>query len=178
MFRQMSLMILGSSHAARLRRRLRERGSEFPGISAAGIPGGRLLNQRHHRRLLTEAKVQRPEQVLLVIGGNDLCGRDLDFPFLSESLTALGLGLLALGVRRVWALPILPRMVARPGDVSAPRFEQRRLAVNRIWATRFRRPPVTLVGVDIPRDILGRDGVHMSARGEVVMLQIAQDLLL
>ena len=178
MFLQMSLMILGSSHAARLRRRLRERGGEFPGISAAGIPGGRLLNQRHHRQLLTEARVQRPERVLLIIGGNDLCGRDLDFPLISDSLTALGLELLALGVQQVWALPILPRSVARPGDVSAPRFEQRRLAVNRIWAARFRRPPVTLLGVDIPRNMLGRDGIHMSARGEVMILQIAQNLLL
>ena len=62
-----------------------------------GFPGGRLGCEAHGRRLLQMAKGCKPEQVVLVIGGNDLCGRDFDLPHLSKELYTLGLGLAALG---------------------------------------------------------------------------------
>ena len=48
------------------------------------------------------------------------------FPIMSEALHCLGPGLLAAEVRRVWALPILPRVTTRLRDVVPDRFEQRR----------------------------------------------------
>ena len=141
-------------------------------MEATGIPGGRLSSEGHRRRLLLMARARHPSQVVLIIGRNDLCGRDFDLPRLSEDLKLLGLGLEALGVGRVWILPILPRERTRVGDVSPERYEQRRVATNRIWATRFRRPPVTMVNMDYPMGTVGRDGVHMSMRGERVVLEV------
>ena len=115
-------------------------------------------------------------QVVLIIGGNDLAARDLDLPQLSSDLHLLGLGLVALGVNRVWVLPILPRSKTRRGDVSPERYEQRRRAVNRIWATRFRRSPVTMVNGDYPAGMLGRDGVHLSVQGERVIMDMIRGI--
>ena len=172
----MSLLILGSSHARRLGRNLQERGREESLISAAGIPGGRLMSERHRIWLLTMAKARRPKTVVLMLGGNDLSARDFDLPSLSTHLSILGLGLLALGVENVWVLPILPRSTTRPVDVSPQRYEQRRLATNRIWSTRFRRAPVTMINAEYPPGTIGRDGVHLSARGEEAVLEIVRGI--
>ena len=131
-FLHMGLLLLGSSHAMRIRRRLRGEGYERNGMEATGIPGGRLSSEGHRRRLLMMAKARRPSQVVLIIGGNDLCGRDFDLSRLSEDLKLLGLGQEALRVGRVLILPILPRERTRVGDVSPEHYEQRRVAANRI----------------------------------------------
>ena len=169
----MTLLILGSSHAARLKRRLPvavQSGHVGPDIAAEGVPGGRLGCPRHHHRLLAMAASRRPDTVVLMIGGNDLCARDFDLPSLSQDLISLALGLSALGVGRVYILPIIPRSRTRPGDVTPARFEERRAATNHIWETRFRRPPVTMINMEYPQGALRRDGVHLSRRGERAVL--------
>ena len=172
----MNMLIIGSSHARRLGRSLEESGRVALGIAGDGIPGGRVQNPRHTRQLLAIVKAHRPRQVVLLMGGNDLAQRDLDVPSLAQELHILGLGCMALGVENVWLLPILPRTYTRSGNVSPARYEQRRLAVNRILATRFRRPPVTMVNIVYPRWVLGRDGVHMSARGEAMVLEVVRGI--
>ena len=166
---QMSILLLGSSHARRFKRRLREGGYEARRMSAEGIPGCLLSSEAHTARLLRIAKARKPEQVVLMLGGNDLSSRDFDLPHLSGELHLLGLGLAALGVKETWILPILPRKRTRCIDVSPQRYEERRLATNRIWATRFRHAPVTMINMDYPEGALGHDGVHMSERGELAV---------
>ena len=166
-------LILGSSHAMRLRRRLREDDSRgLAGVSAAGIPGGLLGSARHHKWFLQMAKAQRLRQVILLLGGNDLCRRDFDLPQLSDDIYTLGLGLLAVGVDRVWMMPILPRFHTRDGDVTPEQYEDRRRAANRILGTRFRRPPVTMLNVCFSSAHIGRDGVHLSRVGEDAVLDV------
>ena len=175
-WRQMHTLILGSSQAMRLKQRLREEGLGHPGISAAGIPGGRVTSGRHRRLLLSMARARRPERVVLLIGGNDISDRDFDLPHLSDSLYTLGLGLLALGVGRVWLLPIVPRLRTRRGDVAPERYEQRRQAANRIMASRFRGPPLTMVNAEFTPGHLGPDGVHLSRAGGGYALSLVRAL--
>ena len=169
-------LILGDSFAARLAWSLRSGESELPGVLSFGIPGGRLSSSRHRTRLLAAAREQRPSCVVLVIGGNDLCLRDFDLRRLADDYIALGLGLEALGVTRIWVLPIPPRIRTRAVDVGAARFEQRRRAANRVLATRFRRPPITMLNTEYPDGSLGPDGVHFSRRGERFMLGLVAQI--
>ena len=55
---------------------------------------------------------------------------DLDLPQRSDDIYTLGLGMLAVGVDRVWMIPILPRLKTRAGDVTSERYEERRRAAN------------------------------------------------
>ena len=169
-------LILGDSFAARLARSLRSGGSELPGVASFGIPGGRLSSSRHRMRLLAAAEAQRPRCVVLVIGGNDLCPRDFDLRRLADDVYSLGMGLEALGVTRVWLLPIPPRIRTRVGDVSVARYEERRRAANIVLATRFRWPPVTIINMEYPSGSLGHDGVHLSRRGEEFVLAVVARL--
>lgn len=173
----MRLLVLGSSHAAQLRGRLRAgRGRDLAHVRADGIPGGRLSSDRHRIRLLRVAAAVRPHQVLLIMGGNDVAARDFDIPELSRALQLMGLGLEALGVSRIWVLPLLPRESTRPGDVSATRYEERRRALHRIWTTRFRRAPITCLNLEFPGGMLGRDGVHLSGKGWEVVMDIIRSI--
>ena len=100
-------------------------------------------------------EVTNADKVVAIIRGNDLTGRDMDLPQLPRKIHLLGLGLTALGVRRIWLFPILPRLRTRRGDVAPERYEERRQAANRVWETRFRAPPVTMLNVNLPRDLVG-----------------------
>ena len=91
-------------------------------------PGGLLSCEVHTSRLLRIAKARKPDQVVLMIGGNDLGKRDFDLTHLSGELHLLGLDLAALGVEETWILPILPRRRTECGDVSPQTYE----AMNRL----------------------------------------------
>ena len=176
-FQQLHLLVIGSSHAARLRRQLRgSLGHGLAHVGAEGIPGGLLSSETHRVRLLRMVEAYRPQEVLLILGGNDLAARDMDIPELTGDLQLLGLGMEALGVTRLWVLPVLPRTSTRPGDVSPTRFEERRRALNRIWGTRFRRAPIACLNVAYPEGMVGRDGVHLSERGWRVLIEIIRGI--
>ncbi|KAF0309100.1 hypothetical protein FJT64_019742 [Amphibalanus amphitrite] len=169
------ILILGSSHGKHMARALAAAGAPDT-VRAFGIPGGRLGCPEHRRRLLRAAADNRPMDVLLVIGGNDLCQRDLDVPQLSRDLIALGQGLRAAGAVEVFVYPVLPRTRVR--GVCPATYEQRRRFLNRVWASRFRSPPITLI--DAPADVamLGRDGVHLSPSGQRAVMDVARHLLM
>ena len=58
-------------------------------MDAAGISGGRLGSAKHRDRLVQTAADSRATVVLLLLGGNDLCDRDVDVPELSGHLVKL-----------------------------------------------------------------------------------------
>ena len=72
-------------------------------------------SSRHLTLLLAAAEAQRPKCVILLTVGNDLCPRDFDLRQLADEFIALDLGREALGVARVWMLPIPPPPATGPG---------------------------------------------------------------
>ena len=68
------------------------------------------------------------------------CQPDLDLPQLSRVLIGFAEELRVAGVVSIFVFPILRRV--RPHGVRRETYRQRQEAVNRNWASRFRRPPV------------------------------------
>ena len=144
-------------------------------VSAMGISGGRLGSEEHRRRLVQAADQRGASVVLLMIGGNDLCCRDVDMPVLAELLVRLEKDLRTVGVGELFFFPVLPRR--RVTGVSAQLFEERRSFLNRVWATRFRGPPVTFCNHPTSMEMIGQDGVHMSRRGRQVVMRVVDNIL-
>ena len=168
--------MLGSSHANTMRRALAtvgRRGGHQ--VAAAGIGGARLGSARDRQRLAQIAEESRAEAVLLILGGNDLCERDVDLRELAGQLIELGEAVRGAGARAVYFFPVLPRRVVR--RVPPELYETRRAAANRIWASRFRGPPVTFINMPAGADMIGRDGVHLSGKGQRVVLGVVENIL-
>ena len=111
---QMTLLISGSSHASTVRRALddvrrRGGGGVFRGVAAVGFGGAHLGSARDHHRIVSAAGQHRASVVLLLLGGNDLCGPDFDLRELARRPIELGRALRAVGVVSVYFFPILPR---------------------------------------------------------------------
>ena len=172
----MCFLILGSSHATSIRRELERRGwpaGRTPGeISAVGISGGRLECEAHRKRWVQTAATQRATTVLLLLGGNDLCQRDCDLPELARVLVGFGQELRAAGVVDIYMFPVLPCI--KPRGVRHKTYRLRQEALNRIWASRFRRPPIIFVNWPVGAEMLGGDGVHLSPRGREVVMRVVK----
>ena len=89
--------LLGSSHARTIVRWLTASGAHR-GLSTAGVPGAGFGSAAHRRRLEGLAARHSPATVLLVLGGNDLCGRDFDLRELGRDLVQRGRDLLRGGI--------------------------------------------------------------------------------
>ena len=121
-------------------------------------------------------KVQeiRPQQVLLMVGSNDLAGQDFRQQRLIGYFDEITLGMLAAGAQvvRVWLLP--PRVSMRRGDVSGACYRRRRQLANAKLKHKFRREPVRWVSCPTTH-MLGPDGVHPSRVGwQIVCSMVAQ----
>ena len=90
-------------------------------IAADRISGSRLSAEAHRRWWVRAAKAYKPRTVFLLVGGNDLCQADVDFPELARQLINLGRELRAVGVGDVYFFPVLPRLMTR--RVSAQLYE-------------------------------------------------------
>ena len=174
---QMCFLILGSSHGNHLQRELdlrRRQGRRFGEVSAAGIPGGRLTCDAHRKRWVRAAESRQAKTVLLVFGGNDMCLPDLDLPQLSRMLICFAEELKAVGVVNIYVFPILPRV--RPRGVRRETYTKRQQAVNRNWASRFRRPPVVFLNRPVGEQMIGGDGVHLSRAGRGLVLRAVTEI--
>ena len=134
-----------------------------------GIPGGRLTCDAHRKRWVRAAETRRAKTVALIFGGNDLCAQDFDLPQLSTALVGFAEQLRAAGVSKIYIFPILPRL--RPRGVRRETYQQRQEAVNHVWASRFRRPPIVFIDWPVGEQMIGADGVHLSRRGRSMVLQ-------
>ena len=134
-----------------------------------GIPGGRLSCNAHRKRWVRAAESRQAKTVLLLFGGNDLCQPDLDLPQLSRMLIGFAEELRAAGVVNIFVFPILPRV--RPHGVRRETYRKRQQAVNRNWASRFRRPPVVFLNWPVGEPMIGDDGVHLSRAGRGLVLR-------
>ena len=173
----MDVLVLGSSHARTIRRTISRSGEREPQserIAADGISGGRLSAESHRRWWVPAARAYKPRTVLLLVGGNDLCQPDVDFPELARQLIKLGRELRAVGVGDIYFFPVLPRLRTR--GVSAQLYERRQAALNRIWATRFRGPPITFVNQPVGSDMIGADGVHLSEKGVTTVMHTIKQI--
>jgi len=164
----MDFIILGSSHAEVIRGHLERVGQPRGSggrIEAAGIRGGRLGSAGDRRRLVEMAARSRATRAVVMLGGNDLCGSDIDLPELERQLIAMGEEMVSgAGILEIFLVPVLPRLRIR-GPISCARYEQRRGFLNLRWARRFRRPPMTVVDLQVGRDMIRSDGVHLSPAG-------------
>ena len=158
-------LVLGASYAARLRAR-QERD-----FSAVGWPGARLCDERLQMWAMQQAADRRPQQVMLMIGGNDLARPDFRQRQFRSYMQALTLGLLAAGVARVIIFPIPPRHRLRHRDFTREQYRRRQRLANRIMRRSYRREPVINPTFRVPPGFLSADGVHPSEAGWQAIVQ-------
>ena len=159
------LLVLGDSVAFWAGRRCVLGG----GIRATGWRGGRIGDHRFRSWAIETALKEKPQQVLLTIGGNDLTAPVFNTRILSNWFEELTAGLLAAGAEKVWVMSIQPRTSHRPGDVAVSVFRRRRRLMNLVLRRQFSRscasPQVVFAPFTPPDNFIGRDGVHPSAEG-------------
>ena len=102
-------LVLGASYAARLVTRRDE--YDFTAVArrnihAVGWPGAHLCDELFQTWAMQQAADRRPQQVMIMIGGNDLARSDFRQRQFRSSMQALTIGLLAAGVARVIIFPI------------------------------------------------------------------------
>ncbi|KAF0296198.1 hypothetical protein FJT64_006347 [Amphibalanus amphitrite] len=159
------LLVIGDSYAhwASSRCQLRE------GVQAAGRRGARIADDEFRRWAIRVAHHVRPQDALLIIGGNDMAHEHFSPRLLGQHYEELVLGLLAAGVGFVHILPIPPRSASRPGSVPAPVYRRRRRLTNQVLRRLFCRPVaapcVAMCEFPMGDGFLGRDGVHPSEDG-------------
>ena len=153
--------MLGDSYAYRFRSFCRADDS----VNAAGWRGARVANDEFRRWAIRETVLQRPRNVFLMVGGNDLAHPSFRLRKFFVLLRELVLGLLAAGAETVFLLPLPPRSRLRRDDVSPRRYQKRRGLVNRLIRRKFFRPPVQQVVFVDSAGFLGADGVHPSDMG-------------
>lgn len=169
------LQVLGDSFAFHL-------GQFFTpesGVRVMGRRGARVGDPAFRRWAIRLAAHDRPDQVLLIVGGNDLSHDPAAFRqrHLLADFKELATGLLAAGVREVVILPLPPRDSARPAAATVAQYSRRRRLANYILRRTFTAPPVRCIAFQVPPGFLGRDGVHPSAAGWQALRAVATGLL-
>ena len=142
-----------------------------PHMEARGWRGARLADEDFRRWAIDLTNRRQPQDVLLIVGGNDAAYRQFSPRIISQLFQELILGLYAAGAQFVHVLPIPPRSASRPGGVSVAVYRRRRRLINQILQRLATRPQ----GADAPRfalrslplsaGFLGSDGVHPSSSG-------------
>ena len=147
-------------------------------VSCAGRPGARLAEDSFRTWAIRTAKEHGCDRVLLIIGGNDLARPDFRPHRFMEQLRELELGLLAAGVTAISIMAIPPRVGRRSGDAANAVYRQRRKLTNLSMRLRYQRPPAQFVAIPASPGsrFLGRDGVHPSRGGWLVLCQIVHAL--
>lgn len=147
-------------------------------VSCAGRPGARLAEESFRTCATRTAREHRCSHVLLIIGGNDLARPDFRLRQFMEQLRELELGLLAAGVTAISIMAIPPRVGRRAGDAASAVYRQRRKLTNLSMRLRYRRPPAQFVAIpaSVRSRFLGRDGVHPSRGGWMVLCQVVHAL--
>ena len=143
-------------------------------VSCACRLGARLAGESFRDWAIRTAREHRCGRVLLIIGGNDLARPDFRLRQFMEQLRELELGLLAAGATAISIMAIPPRVGRRAGDAASAVYRQRRKLTNLTMRLRYQRPPAQFVAIPagpVSR-FLGRDGVHPSRGGWLVLCQV------
>ena len=152
-----------------------------PGVVARGWRGARLADEEFRRWAINVTLQQRPRDVLLIVGGNDVACPQFSPRLLGQMFQELILGIYAAGAEYVLNIP--PRSVTRPGSASVSVYRRRRRLINLMLRRLSRRPAsgnaprFALREVALSPGFLGRDGVHPSPTGWRDLGRVIHDIL-
>ena len=97
-----------------------------PDVVARGWRGARLANEEFRRWAINVTHQERPRDVLLIVGGNDVACAHFSPRLLGKFFEELILGIYAAGAEYVHVLYIPPRSATRPGSATVSVYRRRR----------------------------------------------------
>ena len=171
------VLIIGSSHVNRFEKFVKEQGLENFNIESnvdvrfCGISGGKITSTAHVNRLSRAIELQRPEFVIVQIGGNDIDSTDMG----NDNVECVMLRLVNLcelfsskyKLTRVFINQLLPRSKTR--NISTDLYNEYVHQANKVLK-REAMPRESIVywklkGFSHPTETVFADGVHMNQSG-------------